>query len=43
MQIPGYLEQKIFEGKAKAKVFSGGIGMQMVLKVPANSYIVIYG
>jgi len=43
MQIPGYLEQKIFEGKAKAKIYSGGLDMQMVIKVPANSYIVIYG
>lgn len=43
MTIPGYLEQAIFEGRAKAKVYSGGLNMQMVLKVPANSYIVIYG
>ena len=43
MTIPGYLEQAIFEGRAKAKVWSGGLNMQMVLKVPKNSYIVIYG
>lgn len=43
MQIPSYLERAIHEGRAQAKIYSGGLGMQMVLKVPTNSYIVIYG
>ena len=43
MTIPGYLEQAIHEGRAKAKVYSGGLGMEMVIKVPKDSYIVIYG
>lgn len=43
MTIPGYLEQAIFEGRAKAKVWSGGLNQQMVLKVPRDTYIVIYG
>lgn len=43
MIIPNYLEQLIHSGKAKAKVLSTGLYMQSVLKVPANSYVVIYG
>lgn len=43
MQIPSYLETAIHEGRAQAKIYSGGLGMQMVLKVPTNSYVVIYG
>lgn len=40
--IPQYLEQLIHQGKAQFKTFSGAMAENMILKVPNNSFIVIY-
>jgi len=41
--IPSLIEKDIAAGKAKYKTFQTGMGGQSVLKVPANSYIKIFG
>jgi len=43
MTIPTEIEKDIKSGKARYQTFQTGIGGQSVLKVPANSYIIIYG
>jgi hypothetical protein len=43
MTIPSYLEKLIHEGKAEAKVFTGGLTAQAEITCPTKSYIVIYG
>jgi len=40
--IPHYLEQLIHQGKAEFKTFSGAMAENLILKVPNNSYIIIY-
>ena len=41
--IPTLIEKDIRDGKARYSTFQTGIGGQSVLKVPDNSYIVIFG
>jgi hypothetical protein len=41
--IPTLIEKDIREGKARYSTFQTGIGGQSVLKVPSNSYIIIFG
>lgn len=41
--IPSYLEQLIHQGKAEAKVFTGGLTEQCEIFCPTKGYIVIYG
>lgn len=43
MTIPHYLEKLIHEGKAEAKVFTGGLTAQAEIPCPNKSYIVVYG
>jgi hypothetical protein len=43
MNIPTEIEKDIKSGKARYQTFQTGIGGQSVLKVPPNSYIIIYG
>lgn len=43
MTIPTYLEQLIHQGKAEAKVFTGGLSAQTEIYCPTGSYLVIYG
>ena len=43
MTIPSYLEKLIHEGKAEAKVFTGGLTAQAEIICPTKSYIVVYG
>lgn len=43
MNIPSYLEQLIHQGKAEAKVFTGGLTAQTEIYCPAKSYLVVYG
>jgi hypothetical protein len=41
--IPTLIEKDIRQGKARYSTFQTGIGGQSVLKVPDNSYIIIFG
>jgi hypothetical protein len=41
--IPTLIEKDIRQGKARYSTFQTGIGGQSVLKVPSNSYIIIFG
>ena len=41
--IPTLIEKDIRAGKARYSTFQTGIGGQSVLKVPSNSYIIIFG
>jgi hypothetical protein len=41
--IPTLIEKDIRTGKARYSTFQTGIGGQSVLKVPSNSYIIIFG
>jgi hypothetical protein len=43
MTIPSYLEQLIHQGKAEAKVFTGGLTAQAEIACPTKSYLVVYG
>lgn len=43
MNIPSYLEQLIHQGKAEAKVFTGGLTAQTEIYCPAKAYLVVYG
>jgi hypothetical protein len=43
MTIPTYLEQLIHQGKAEAKVYTGGLSRQCEIGCPQGSYLVIYG
>ena len=43
MTIPSYLEQLIHQGKAEAKVFTGGLTRQSEISCPTKSYLVVYG
>jgi len=43
MTIPAYLEQLIHQGKAEAKVYTGGLAAQCEIPCPQGSYIVMYG
>jgi hypothetical protein len=43
MTIPSYLEQLIHQGKAEAKVFTGGLTRQSEIACPSKSYLVVYG
>jgi len=40
--IPYHLEKLIHEGKAEFKTFSGAMAENLILKVPNNSYVIIY-
>ena len=42
-QLPPYLEQLIHQGKAVAKSLSMAACQQLVIPVPTNTYIVVYG
>ena len=43
MTIPTLIEKDIRDGKARYSTFQTGMGGQSVLKVPSNSYIIIFG
>ena len=42
-QLPHYLEQLIHQGKAVAKSLSMAACQQLIIPVPTNTYIVVYG